>query len=352
MNSNFNQNGQFGGWSSSSPYGHEAEAYNDYIIRNNKKLEKKQELKKIGSKCGLAVILYVAISYGFSFLLMLISWVFPSVSKLYLETSATLAFDVVITFFSIMIPFFIIHLILKKDKTADILPFGTTYNREFATNLVMVFIPIMVLSALGINSISAIIQDFLGIEFTSAVGDIKLNGFKEIFLGVISVAVVPAIVEETVIRGIVMQPLRKFGDKFAIITSAVFFACMHGNMVQIPYTVVGGLLLGYLAVATGSLWPSIILHFVNNLYSVVVIATNDNLGENASVLAVVLMLIFFIAVGVIGLIRLIRMKYKVTLSENSNLLTMNEKISSFVKNGPMIVSIVMMTVITVSNIKF
>ena len=351
MDNNFDQNGQFGGWSS-SPYGHGDEMYNEYIIKKAQKDEKKQELKKIGSKCGLAVILYVIISYGLSFLLMLISWVFPSVSKLYFETTATLAFDVIITFFSLLIPFFIVHLILKKNKAADILPFGTTYNREFATNLVMLFIPIMVLGALGINSISAIIQDFLGIEFTSAVGNITLKGFKEIFLGVISVAVVPAIVEETVIRGIVMQPLRKFGDKFAIIVSAMFFACMHGNMVQIPYTLVGGLLLGYLAVATGSLWPSVILHFVNNLYSVVVIATNENLGENASVLAVILMLITFTTVGVIGLVRLIKMKYKATLSENSNLLTMGEKVSSFVKNGPMIVAIVMMVIITTSNVNF
>ena len=70
MNSNFNQNGQFGGWSS-SPYGYGTEMYNEYIIKKAQKDEKKQALKKIGRKCGLAVILYVAISYGFSFLLML-----------------------------------------------------------------------------------------------------------------------------------------------------------------------------------------------------------------------------------------------------------------------------------------
>lgn len=351
MDNNFNQNGQFGRWSS-SPYGYGTEMYNEYIIKRAQKEEKKQEIKKIGRKCGLAVILYVAISYGFSFLLMLISWVFPSVSKLYLETSATLAFDIVVTFFSILVPFFIVYLTMKKKEATELLPFGTTYNKEFAIGLVMVFIPIMIMSALAINSISAVIQEFLGVEFTSSVSDIKLTGFKDIFLGVISVAVVPAIVEETVIRGIVMQPLRKFGDKFAIITSAVFFACMHGNMVQIPYTVIGGLLLGYLAVATGSLWPSVVLHFVNNLYSVVVIAASDNLGENASVLAVGLMLICFTVVGVVGLIRLIKLKYKVTMAEDSKLLTTSEKVSAFVKNGPMIIAIVMMLIITVSNINF
>jgi membrane protease YdiL (CAAX protease family) len=145
--------------------------------------------------------------------------------------------------------------------------------------------------------------------------------------------------------------LRKYGDKFAIIASAVLFACMHGNMVQIPYTVVGGMLLGYLAVATGSLWPSVILHFVNNLYSVVIIAVNDNFGENASTVVTVLMLIAFVVIGVMGIVRFIKLKYKVTLTEEKTL-TIGAKISAFTKNGPTIVAIVLLIAITISNIKF
>ena len=49
MDNNFNQNGQFGGWSS-SPYGYGTEMYNEYIIKKAQKDEKKQELKKIGIK--------------------------------------------------------------------------------------------------------------------------------------------------------------------------------------------------------------------------------------------------------------------------------------------------------------
>lgn len=350
MNNFYNQNGQFGGWSS-SPYGYEAEMYNEQLLKQTQKRNKKEELKKIGSKCGLAVIMYVTISYGLSFLLVLVSWVFPSISKLYTETGPSLAFDILVTIFAIVVPFFIIHKKMKKEKVSEILPFGTTYNKDLAINLVMIFIPVMVMSALAINSISAVIQEILGIEFQSTVSEFSLVGVKETFMGILSVALVPAIVEEAVIRGIVMQPLRKFGDKFAIIASAVLFACMHGNMVQIPYTVVGGMLLGYLAVATGSLWPSVVLHFVNNLYSVVVIATNDNFGENASALAIALMLVAFTVVGVVGLVRLIKLKYKVTLAEEK-MLTMGEKISSFVKNGPVIVAIVMLVIITISNISF
>ena len=350
MDYNYNQGGQFGGWSP-SPNGFGAEMYNEQITKRIEKRKKMEELRKIGSKCGIAVILYVAISYGLSFLLVLISWGFPSISALYTETNATLAFEIIVTIFAIVIPFLIIHGMMKREKVSEILPFGTTYDKDVAISLVMIFIPVMILSAIAINSVSSIFQEMLGIEFQSTVGDFSLNGAQEIFMGVLSIAVVPAVVEELVIRGFVMQPLRKYGDKFAIIVSAVLFACMHGNMVQIPYTVVGGLLLGYLAVTTGSLWPSVILHFVNNLYSVIIIAVDDNFSENASLIATILMLVAFVVTGVIGVVKLLKLKHKMTFAEEKTL-TMSEKVSAFMKNGPVIVAIIMLAAITVTNINF
>lgn len=350
MNNNFNQNGQFDGWT--PLYGFGAQSYNEQFQKYAQKEQEKQKIKKIGSRCGLAVILYIVISYALSFFIVFTSWVFPSISKVYSETLPSLAFDIILTLVSIGVPFFIVHLLLKREKFSQELPFGTTYNKNAATYLVMIFLPVMVLSAVGINYISAIFQSLMGIEFTSSVSDISLNGMKETVLGVFGIAVVPAIVEETAIRGIVMQPLRKYGDKFAIIASSLLFACMHGNMVQIPYTVVGGLLLGYLVVATGSLWPSIILHFINNLYSVIVVSVSDNFGENASVIITALMLVSFAVVGVIGTVKFVRMKYKVTLSDGESTLTSKEKVTAFLLNGPIIVAIILLTFVTISNINF
>lgn len=351
MNNGFNQNGQFGGWAS-NPYGNGAEMYNEQYLKFVQKEREKESIKKISSKCFFAVIMYVLISYALSFAIVSISWVFPSISKIYNDTLPALAFDIILTFLSIGVPFFVLHLIFKKDKVAVELPYGTTYNKDVAKYLVMVFLPVMVLSAIAINYISAIFQDFLGLEFTSSVSDITLNGGKETLLGVLSVAVVPAIMEETVIRGIVMQPLRKYGDKYAIIASALLFAVMHGNMVQIPYTVIGGMLLGYLAVSTGSLWPSIVLHFINNLYSVIALSVNDNFGETASVIVTGIMLVTFTVVGIIGFVKLLKIKYKMSLSNGNSVLTVGEKVSATLKNGPAIIALVLLALITISNIKF
>jgi membrane protease YdiL (CAAX protease family) len=351
MNNGFNQNGQFGGWASYS-YGSGVEMYNEQYLKFVQKEQEKEKIKKISSRCFLAVIMYVLISYAVSFAIVLISWIFPSISKIYNETLPSLAFEIIVTFLAIGLPFFVLHLVFKKEKISAELPFGTAYNKEAAKYLVMIFLPVMILSAIAINYASAIFQEIFGLEFTSSVAEISLKGGKETLLGVLAVAVIPALIEETVIRGIIMQPLRKYGDKYAIIASALLFAVMHGNMVQIPYTVIGGLLLGYLAVVTGSLWPSIVLHFVNNLYSVVVLSVNDNFGESVSTIVTAVMLFVFAVIGIIGIVKLTKMKYQLTLSKGDSLLTVGEKAVVSLKNGPAITALILLTLITISNIKF
>ncbi len=347
MDNNFNQNGQFGGWAY-TPNG----AYNENFYKLAEKEYQKQQLRRIGSRCGLAVILYVAISYGLSFLIVFTSWVFPSINRVYDDVTASLAFDIILTVLSIGIPFLVVHRSLKKEKLIKELPFGTTYNGEAAKYLVMTFLPIMVFSAVGINYLSAFFQGLVGIEFESTVSDMKMSGVGGTLLGTLAIAVVPAIIEETAIRGIVMQSLRKYGDIFAIIASSLLFACMHGNMVQIPYTIIGGILLGYLTIATGSLWPSIVLHFINNFYSVIIMSVNDNFSENASVVVTLIMFIAFIVSGIIGAMNLKKIKYEVKLQKDKTELTVLEKVSSFVVNGQMIVGIVLLGIITLSNINF
>lgn len=351
MNNGFNQNGQFDGWAS-SPYGNGSQMYNEQYVKLVQKEQEKEKIKKISSRCFLAVIMYVLISYAMSFAIVFISWVFPSISKIYNETLPSLAFEIIVTFLAIGVPFFILHLIFRKEKISSELPFGTPYNKETAKYLVMVFLPVMVFSAIAINYASAIFQEILGFEFTSTVGDITLKGGKEIFLGVLGIAVVPALIEETVIRGIILQPLRKYGDKYAIIASALLFAVMHGNMVQIPYTVIGGLLLGYLAVITGSLWPSIVMHFINNLYSVIILSVNDNIGEGASSIVTALMLLIFAIVGITGIVKLTKLRYKTTLSKDNGVLTVGEKVKATLKNAPAIVALILLALITISNISF
>ena len=67
-----------------------------------------------------------------------------------------------------------------------------------------------------------------------------------------------------------MGNLRKYGDKFALLASALVFAVMHGNLVQAPFALIAGFGLGYLSIKTGTIWTGIAIHAANNLISVIV----------------------------------------------------------------------------------
>ena len=70
--------------------------------------------------------------------------------------------------------------------------------------------------------------------------------------------------EELIFRGFVMQSLKPFGKKFAIVGAAILFGLFHGNLFQSPYALLVGLVFGYAAMAYSIGW-SMLLHMVNNL---------------------------------------------------------------------------------------
>lgn len=93
-------------------------------------------------------------------------------------------------------------------------------------------------------------------------------GMVAIGLYFIRSAILPALLEEMAFRGVLMQSLRRFGDAFALLTSAAVFALVHGNLVQAPNAFLMGLVMGYFVLRTGSLWTGILIHFVNNAVAV------------------------------------------------------------------------------------
>lgn len=101
-----------------------------------------------------------------------------------------------------------------------------------------------------------------------------------IVLSFVTMAIIPAFVEEFLFRGLVQSNLRPFGRGVAIVGSAVLFGAMHQNIQQIFYATVAGLVLGYLYEVTDSIWCGILLHLMNNGFSVCESAISYRLNED------------------------------------------------------------------------
>ena len=80
---------------------------------------------------------------------------------------------------------------------------------------------------------------------------------------ILYVAVVAPVVEELLFRGAVLRSFQPFGKRFAIVFSALLFGLFHGNLIQIPFAFLTGLVLGYTAVEYSIVW-AMLLHFINN----------------------------------------------------------------------------------------
>lgn len=92
----------------------------------------------------------------------------------------------------------------------------------------------------------------------------SVAGDSDTFSMFLYAAVFAPVWEEILFRGYVLRSLRPYGKRFAILTSAILFGLFHGNLLQTPYALVMGLVLGYVTVEYSIGW-AVLLHLFNNL---------------------------------------------------------------------------------------
>ena len=128
-----------------------------------------------------------------------------------------------------------------------------------------------------------------------------------LLLNLVIIALIPAVGEELTFRGVIQQGLtRRMNPHVAIILSAAIFSFIHFQFYGFLTRMFLGMLLGYMFYITGSLWTSILMHFLNNGSAVLIYYLNnkgiinvdvDHFGATQSV-----WLIIVSAVVTIGLI--------------------------------------------------
>ncbi len=88
-------------------------------------------------------------------------------------------------------------------------------------------------------------------------------------LMILSMALIPAIVEELAMRGIVLSAFSSSGRKFtAIVFASVCFGLIHGNINQFAYAFIVGMTMALVDEAADSVYPSIAMHFFTNGFSI------------------------------------------------------------------------------------
>ena len=256
-------------------------------------LEKKK-LRSLGNLAGYCVLTFFLVSN----LLGLLVYA-PALAKrfgldLLLEKDIrfSAAFYIFSSVLGIFLPFLLLFLLQRRRSRGRFEVIGKAYGKS----LIALSVPVGMLVSLGANYAASL---FITAVESTGVTLLSPEISTEYSLGgaamlVLQVAVIPAVVEEFAMRGVMLQALRRYGDWFAVTVTSVLFAVMHGNLVQAPFALILGFALGWLVLMTGSLWTGIFIHFFSNFYAVIMMIFIDRFGEEDPGIALASSIIFFV----------------------------------------------------------
>ena len=248
--------------------------HSSHDLSNDVALRRKQErgrLRNDASYVGaLSLALIFVMQYAFSFIVTLLikfgAIPAENLKEPYLGLGNTMYMCLYMAVYicSLLWPAVIVSFCFKKRFSpftpAKPVPFGIAFFG--------------VLSAIGLCMLSNIINSYILYFFTEMGWNVPeapqtmVATPTSLALNLFTMAVLPALLEEMIYRGYILRSLRPYGNLFAVLISSLLFSLMHGNLRQIPFAFIVGLVLGALYVCTNNIWLPIAVHFANNAISV------------------------------------------------------------------------------------
>ena len=157
------------------------------------------------------------------------------------------------------------------------------------------------------ESMRAIEEQLRGIQEKSEEIIKMFIGQGSLFSSIVIIALLAAVSEELLFRSVIQQSLIKLfrNAHVAIIVTALVFSAIHGDFFGFFPRFILGLMLGYMFWMSGSIFPSMLMHFVNNATIVMLYYLNtrgfididvEHFGSTDNVAIIILSLITTVAI--------------------------------------------------------
>lgn len=172
---------------------------------------------------------------------------------------------------------FVIVFFLYNKKTNTNWIKATGLNNKVNWINIVVCLVVSIVSIFGLNGIVSVFEELIALTGYNSNSSLPIpldNGWWFV-VNLIGLAILPALFEELIFRGIILSGLKQYGKVAAIFGSAALFALLHGNISQFIYPFVLGIILGFVVYKTGNVLYSIIIHLCNNTIVVVLNFINE-----------------------------------------------------------------------------
>lgn len=212
---------------------------------------------------------YSLLTIGSMFLGIVIVWLVNSLYLMPLLASIDInisGYSLLLSSLNNFILFALVPYLYFKRRSIDYRIF-TGINGRLSNNHIFTFVAL----AIGVFLFTQSAQfywfkllDAIGVDYS--ITSTPIEGFDELILGLIFIAVIPAITEEFLFRGVIMRSVAGvYGGARAVLISALLFSMMHMNIATLPTTFIVGLSTGFAVYKSNCLKSSVIMHFVHNL---------------------------------------------------------------------------------------
>lgn len=155
----------------------------------------------------------------------------------------------------------IVYFILTRRNVFDVIRFKKTHP------LMIILVPIIALAIVPLTTVINALSMLFVDNRISGVSNALINN-NSYGISLLFMAVLPAVVEETAYRGVILGNFNEGNQLTAVIMSGVLFGIMHMNLNQMAYAIVLGIIFAFLLEATGSILSTMLAHFCINGISV------------------------------------------------------------------------------------
>lgn len=264
-----------------------------------------------------AIVFPQAIAFIFALIISMISVSLKIEYDSLIQNNLVIILSMFISPIAFFMAFYITN---KRNKTNFKKAVGISFKLDWLK--VLLCIVISFICVFGFNEFVTLFDAI--ISLTGFKGSyalpLPLTNVWWLLLNLFLMAVLPAIFEEFLFRGVIFNGLKQYSSKIAVFGSALLFALMHGGIEQTVYPIFVGLILGYVMLKTSNIIYPIIIHFCNNTIVIVynfILTLQNKTGEIVYEFEAVkiILAIVYACLAAVGIWLIIRYLFK---RKNSN----------------------------------
>lgn len=179
-----------------------------------------------------------------------------------------------------LFPFIVLYFIVTRKNPLDVLQISALPIRS-----TLLIILLVMLSGVFVGVITTLSRLIIPETTSNIIYAVTQGSENNLLAMIVGLAVMPAILEEILFRGIFLSGYREENLLKLSIMNGFMFGLFHLNLDQFVYAFALGIILTYLVVITGSILSGMLFHFLFNLSTPLVVYFLNRADTSPEILA-------------------------------------------------------------------